>query len=451
MCPVLCSPWPRRAPLPARVGAPCLLLLPALGLGCAEPIALSVVPSEGVSTVLVARWSTPQPSLGTLRWSQDGGEERSLSEQGEPTTEHELVIAGLYAETTYQVRVEAEGERRAWSSEPVAVETGVLPAGLVDFQVTGDAAAFDGLLPLVVDGADPKLVVIDATGEVVWYHRFEEEGVAPRRAVYVPQERRFVVLNHDADRDGDVRWLDLQGQEQARVAVPGGHHDFVVLPDGDLLLISEDIREVDGLSVIGDGIDRVDDQGGRQRVWTLWDHFDLEDSPPPADGDWSHANAIDHLPDAGLVLLGLRHFNSILALDDQDLSLRWSVGGHVGTLQLDESAQFQRQHQFDLLGDDRLLIFDNHANPEEPEESRVVELKLDLEGGMAKETWRYPHDPPAKIDVLGSVEGLPGDLRLVNWGYLGQIQVVTLERDVTWQLDMLLGSVPSYGDVFAGF
>lgn len=428
-----------------------LVLLVLLAPGCAPPIALTVEPSEQMSTLAVARWTTPEPSLGILRWQQGFTGERTLVEQGEPTTEHELWIPGLYADRAYQFQLDAVGDRRTWSSEPVPLETGALPAGLIDFHLMGDPVAFEGLLPLVVDGADPKLVVIDASGQVVWYHRFEEQGVAPRRGAWIPQERRFVVLNSGSDRDGDVRWISLLGEEEARVEVPGGHHDFAVLPDGDLLLISEDVREVEGVSIKGDRLDRVDDQGGRQQVWSLWDHFDLQDVAPPDNGDWSHANGIDHEPEAGLVLVGLRHFDSILALDDQDLSLRWSVGGEIGTLQVDEASRFRRQHQFDLVGDDLLLVFDNHVETEVPEQTRVLGLQLDPAAGRATEVWRFPHDPPAQVNVLGSVEELADGTRVVNWGYMGQIQMISPADEVTWQLDMLLGSVPSYGDVFAGF
>jgi len=426
-----------------------VLIVLTLGCSAALPVELDVSPA--VTTVVIARWSTPEPSLGRVLWGAAEAGEHVVEETGEPRTEHELAIAGLHPDAPYRFQVEADGVDRSWQSAERGLTSGSLPPSLADFQVVGDPSAFDGYLPMALAGSASGITVVDATGAVVWYYRFPDPAWLPRRVWYLPQQRRFVVDAANRDEGTVVRWISMDGNDIQELPAEGHDHDFVVLPGGDLLLIVEDIRQVDGQQVIGDSLVRMSPDGSRTTVWSVWDVYDFDDQPVPNDGDWTHANAVDYLPQRNLVLLGLRHFNSILALDATDFSVQWALGGLVSTVQVDQDSAFLHQHQFQLQDNDHMLVFDNHVGTGTAQDSRVIELALDLQAGTATQTWEYHHDPPTEVIVLGNVEALPDGDRLVTWSSAGEVQVVQPDGAVAWQLNTILGTAIGYGDRFDAF
>ena len=431
---------------------PSLLLL----LACARDGSLEVELSPAVETVAIARWSTDQAELGRVRWGRDGAWEGELEEEGasegdgasEGSTTHELVVAGLYPDQVYDFQVRADGD---WSRRSVRLETGSPPARLAQLDAEGDPGAFHGYLPLAMIGVSPGIQVVDATGEVVWYAALSDPTHQARRVWYLPRDRRFLVNAQDGDEVGHLFEIPLDGSEQREIPVEEHHHDFLVLPDGDLLLLGRDERELDGAMVRGDRLIRQAPDGSRQTVWSTWDALDPTLLPIDEEGDWTHANAIDHYPERGLVLVSLRNMDGILALDDQTFELQWALGGPLGTLSLDEASAFKRQHQFELLDDNRLVVFDNHSVATDDGGARVVAFQLDMEAGTATELWRYHHDPSLRVEALGNVDWLSTGSTLITWSTAGEVQVVDPEGVVEWQLNTQVGAGLGFGDRFDRF
>lgn len=200
--------------------------------------------------------------------------------------------------------------------------------------------------------------------------------------------------------------------------------------------------------MVGDSLVRQAPDGSRTTVWSIWDDFEPADTELPAGPDWTHANAVDYLPERDLVLLGLRHFDSVLALDARSWQLQWALGGAAGTLELDPAQATLRQHQFQLHDDDRLLVFDNRLDPED---SRLSQYALNLDAGTAELEWSLHHDPPVRVTVLGNVERTPGERILATWSSAGEIQLLDEDGVVSWQLNTRLGTGVGYGDRFESF
>ncbi|NOY24954.1 MAG: hypothetical protein GXP62_03690 [Oligoflexia bacterium] len=428
-----------------------LTLFAVLATACTPELPLTLEISPAVSTVVIANWTTPAPSLGRVLWGLPGGDQQVTAEIGEPRTQHRLAIAGLHSDTSYRFQVQVENSTNSWSSLEQNFATGVLPTDLADFQVKGDAQAFPGYLPLALFGSGSGVSVIDASGEIVWYYQLFDPSWSARRVWYVPEQRCFVVSIQSLLDGTHLLWISLDGTQVREIVVDDLDHDFLVLPGGELLMIVEDGRVVDGQEIAGNALVRMDADGNRTTLWSIWDLYDLDDQPAPPNGDWTHANALDYLPQRDLVLLGLRHFDSILALNAADYSLQWALGGANQTIKVDEDVIFHRQHQFQLLNDDHILVFDNQAGPDSTGDSRVLELALDLENKVASGVWEHHHVPSLFSDILGNVEALPNGDRLVTWSMQGQVQVVEPDDSIAWQLDMLLGTAITYGDRFDSF
>jgi hypothetical protein len=94
------------------------------------------------------------------------------------------------------------------------------------------------------------------------------------------------------------------------------------------------------------------------------------------------------------------------------------------------------QHQFQVL-DGGILIFDN--GPGERDDPQAVELALDVEARIADQVWSDVRDPPVGVYAKGDVERFADGNTQVVWSTSGEIQNVTPEGEVQWQLDAELG------------
>ena len=105
----------------------------------------------------------------------------------------------------------------------------------------------------------------------------------------------------------------------------------------------------------------------------------------------------------------------------------WILGGpnNQFTIMNDEYNGFSRQHDVRRLGNGNLLLFDN-GNEHVPPISRAVEYELDETDMTASLVWEFSHPEGYLGLAMGSVQRLPNNNTLVNWGRLEeQVSVIT--------------------------
>ena len=79
--------------------------------------------------------------------------------------------------------------------------------------------------------------------------------------------------------------------------------------------------------------------------------------------------------------------------------------------------------------------------------SRVVEVEYDAASRSAQEVWSYVSDPPLYVFAKGDVHRFDDGSTQVVWSSSGQIQNVSPEGEVTWQLDLDLGQAITFVQV----
>jgi hypothetical protein len=99
------------------------------------------------------------------------------------------------------------------------------------------------------------------------------------------------------------------------------HHDFALLPDGHVILLTNFTRNFTDLpgypgttAVLGDGIVDLDENWNP--VWA-WNSFDYLDVNRHLFGlpDWTHGNALVYSAADGNLLLSMRHQSWVLKID----------------------------------------------------------------------------------------------------------------------------------------
>jgi hypothetical protein len=418
-----------------------LVAIIALACGCGDeddprrPSEVEAELSDDVSTVVKVRWTTAEPSLGYVEYGPTEAMELSTPLEDKEREQHTLDLLGLKPDTLYHYRVVTWDGDGAAASEVATIRTGDLPAGMPRLELEG--SGHDQLTLVPVLGRTTALLVVDADGDIVWYHTDDREldfyRVRPAR------DGKSLLYNAasvsgDPSDDSELVRVSLDGSKTSSVAVPLLAHDFVELPDGTLGAIVVEYRDFEGKQLRGDKIVEVDEDGEQTTVWSAWDCFDpAEWQGDDIDHGWTFANALDYDAKEDAYYLGMRNFSSIAKIDRKSGQCEWVLGLSASTLEFAPgSARFLHQHQFELRGD-HLLVMDNDGNPGNT--SRVIEYQLDFAAGVATEVWSYSANPTVYTFVLGEPERMDDGSTFINWSAAGQMERVSEDGESLWKLN----------------
>jgi arylsulfate sulfotransferase len=387
-------------------------------------------------------------------------------------TDHRIALAGLRADTAYEVEVtvhRADGsplgdvvrtsvatapvpadmpDLRLVTSEPDRMAPGVTLFNLLDIgdlpdpDEVGDAPPQSGLL-----------VAVDAEGEIVWYHRaahpmgdvrqlpggdllVEYNDTAARRINLfgeVVGEWAGELIRTDFERD--IYGRRVVGEEAVPVAVESMHHEHAVLPNGNHITLSTELRVIDGFAeplcgedpadfdgayhLIGDVIVEFDPADGEVVAsWSLFDYFPLPEQgairnvcgiplgwvfpnwmyqgADPRARDWTHANAVALDEERNALIVSIRHLDAVIAIRHRDDAagpageLLWELGPH-GTLDLVSGGWSYHQHAPEVQADGTILLYDNgNGRPgDDPPHSRAVLYAVDAAAGTVEQLWEH--------------------------------------------------------------
>jgi hypothetical protein len=256
-------------------------------------------------------------------------------------------------------------------------------------------------------GKIQESVVTDLAGNVLWaYQPTLPGGPGPNPIKLLPNGHFLIGLSgqpdgtnsvvQEVDLGGNVIWQMTAAQLNTALAaatcagcnitIVGQHHDFVLLPNGHLILIASTTQMVSGVTVSGDvliDVGDMDNVGGNnpghtpQPVW-LWNEFDHLDinRRPYMYPDWTHTNAVLYSPDDGNLIISMRHQNWLVKIDYNNGvgtgDILWHLGfqGDFTLLNADGSADanatdwFFAQHgpsfvSTNTSGQFSLVLFDN--------------------------------------------------------------------------------------------
>ena len=183
---------------------------------------------------------------------------------------------------------------------------------------------------------------VDLAGTLIWQMTFED-------------------LNHA---------LSTATCSGCNVHVNGTHHDFVLLPNGHLIVIASLYKVVSGTYVTGDVIIDLDQNHKPVWIWNEFDHLDIN-RRPMGFPDWTHTNAVIYSADDGNLIISIRHQNWLVKVDYANGlgtgDIIWKLG-YQGDFTLvggtDPTDWFYAQHgqsftSKNTTGKFSLVVFDN--------------------------------------------------------------------------------------------
>jgi hypothetical protein len=358
------------------------------------------------------------------------GDRTAVPYAAPPKTSHAPVVMGLRAESSYRVHATATNAAGLETVEAADFSTGPLPGFLSDLTVeTADPARMQpGYTLLSIDrvGQGETTVVVDAAGEVVFYHSFAGGFVVPFPGGTYLQTGSGVASS--------LFLSNLLGRISPELLAadygsPIFHHLPGVTPEGTFLALGLEVRTLGGYeeggvattyNVVGDVVYELSPEGALLQEVALLDVLDplrpgesfhtafwdmAFPGLPGGTKDWSHANSIAMDPDDGGLVISVSGQNWVVKLDRDTGALRWRLGPE-GDFSLAAGGRWSAfVHAAQPLAGGRLLLYDNDpAAP--PYASRAVEYALDTTTWTATQTWEHAVDPPVQSLRLGEAHRL---------------------------------------------
>ena len=336
------------------------------------------------------------------------------------------------------------------------------------------------------------LLMVDQQGEVVWYYRTESriagfEYVQNGHILYVTADYRLVEIDLAGNK---IRswYAEERPQGGDSVSTPVKiltiHHDAGLLPNGNLLALSSERRQVENYYT-----DEYDSEAAPASRWVMgdraveftpdghivWEWHAFEHLPVMRIGyetytkywerrgfsetaDWSHANGITELED-GSVLINFRIQSAVIKIDKASGEIIWIFGEATGwpselqekVVTLEGAGRwFWHQHAPVITARGTLLLFDNgnyRARPfDEPTPvaetwSRAVEYEVDEKSLTARQVWSSETADEDRYVTLamGSVSELPstGNV-LVGYGAVLDPEHV---KEISWRNRFTIGQI----------
>ena len=316
-----------------------------------------------------------------------------------------ILVAGMRAFTTYHMRavVNFTDGTQTLDSDQVFTTGGLSANQYPAFTITRPSGLTPqpGIELLNLVGAQPNVVAVDLSGNVIWFYTFAATAGDIVQPVKLLPNGHFLVqisptssavINSGPPPPGTVialREIDLAGNTIREISldtlntrlaaagfnIVGGtlHHDVLALPNGHWIVLTNTIKQFPQFAtpnVLGDVLVDLDANMQPVWVWSTFDHLDVN-RQPLLFPDWTHANALVYSPDDGNLLLSMRHQHWIIKINYANGSgagdVLWRLGnGGDFVLQggTDPSDWFYAQHgpaftSTQTTGNFSMVLFDN--------------------------------------------------------------------------------------------
>jgi len=154
-----------------------------------------------------------------------------------------------------------------------------------------------------VDGLNSVLQEVDLTGAIIWQMTAADLNNALATATC--------------------------GGDGCNVKVLGTHHDFVMLPNGHLIVIASTQNVISGTTVTGDVLIDLDQKHNPVWLWNEFDHLDITRQGwnwP----DWTHTNAVLYSADDGNLIISMRSQNWLVKVDYANGAGAGNIIWHLG-------------------------------------------------------------------------------------------------------------------------
>ena len=289
------------------------------------------------------------------------------------STVHYIPVYGLYAgmDNVVEIYEYIEGTQGV-KTATVHIQTEELPEE-VSLPTTNDTTPeyFGNDLMIMIPALKSFPVGFDYNGDVRWYLTANlswSPEILENGRLLMGTDR----LISDPYYVTGLYEIDYMGKVYREYKIPGGyHHDAVELPDGNLLVLTDDFN-----GTVEDKVVEIERNTGE--IVKTWD---IAAYLPEFDGmsemwttfDWFHNNSVDYDPVTDSILLSGRHQDAVISIGKTSRELNYIIGDpgnwssafvtNYFLTPIGEEFEWQyAQHSAMYLPNGDIFIFDNGNN-----------------------------------------------------------------------------------------
>ncbi len=435
--------------------------------------------STAVPTVFEVTVDSPEPISGRVLVVDAAGEVRTVAAETTDGLHHTALVLGLQSNLEYEVWWEGTtGAGERYCDRPQELVTATFPADLPPvFSMAFEENRTAGyhLLPIMTENAS-VVSIVNSDAEMVWGVVLatrddddddddDDEGdddddgdFSPGQAfrMHLDPLNRGVLVNtqgHASTDDGHVYLVTWAGETERMATFPGGHTDFVVLPDGSYAMLGWQVRELEGRRILGDTVLIHEPDGTVRPIWSSFRTFhpDLArtyftgftgDDPPVE--DWSHVNSLSYDAADDAFLVTVTEPAAVVKIDRETGEATWVVSYNSPDFDDTPWDLVEMPHSAQSV-EGGVVVF-NRTHPEDPTTcSHMADISLDLEGRAATRSGYWESESCRKNGFLGGAERLDNGHSVVTWSSYGLLEEVDTNGETVLQLALPLGAGFGFG------
>ena len=325
-------------------------------------------------------------------------------------TKHYLPIYGLYADYNNKVDISYTLSNGKKITKKVEIQTNKLPDDFaLPTSLKKDSSKLTNDLYFFTPSSKGYTCAYDVNGDVRWYlsnNAIWDNTRLKNGHMMVSTER---LVNSPYYMTG-LYEIDLLGHIYNEYSIKGGyHHDYFELPNGNLLVASDDFNNEAG--TVEDYLVELDRTTGNiVKTWDLKDVLNMEDGKSEnwSNYDWFHNNSVWYDEATNSITLSGRHQDAVINIDYTSGKLNWIIGDSTNW-----SSEYQKyfftpvgkdfewqwsQHAAMITPEGYVFIFDNGNNKSKDSSkyveatngySRGVMYKIDTDKMTIEQVYEY--------------------------------------------------------------
>ena len=347
---------------------------------------------------------------------------------------HYIPVYGLYAGKENTVIIECGNEKKE-----LKIKTEELPDDFIlPTSVKKEESKLTNDLYFFTPSSGGYTCAYDTNGDVRWYLTNAATWKIDRLEnghLLVSTER---LVNSPYYLTG-LYEMDMLGKIYVEYSLPGGyHHDYYEMPNGNLLVASDDFNS--GKGTVEDYIVELDRETGKiVKTIDLKDILNMEDGKSEnwVEYDWFHNNSVWYDEKTNSITLSGRHQDAVINIDYDTEKLNWIIGDPTNWSEEYQKYFFKpvgddfewqwSQHAAMITPEGYVFIFDNGNNKSKNEDeyvdaedsySRGVMYKIDTEKMTIEQIWEYGKERGSEFysPYISDVDYLDKDHYIVHSG-----------------------------------
>jgi len=386
-------------------------------------------------------------------------------------TDHTLTVLGFRPDKTHTIKIHVVNQNGQQSTfhRPLTVTTDPLPDEFPSLVVNKSQPHLMEpgytLFDVIPEGDNSEfgalIVIVDETGEVVWYQigtRYTNVRQTADGNLIFLQGANYIEMDMLGNpiREWKSMGKSRKNIKEFPVATRSFHHEAFPMDNGNFLVLSIEVKPFDNyptnawkpnpttesIMVAGDLIVEFTPDGTVVNEWSLlelldpyrvgydslgkyWDSFFGTRTR-----DWAHANSVIHNPKDDSIIVSIRHQDAVVKFSRKNGKLLWILGPHDNwdadkfgnyLLKPVNYRQFffpYHQHSPMILPNGNILLYDNGNYRASPYKnivpvsnnfSRAVEYKINEKDMSVEMVWEHGQftDKTIFSGALGDANYLP--------------------------------------------